>query len=457
MELMMIKPHVASALFCLVLGCSALLLSGCSLLLDFTGCTEDSECSATGRCVDFVCEEAERVAVTDHIVEDTTWTADKVWVLENLIMVVAPATLEIEPGTIILGQRNTGLVSLAGAKLEAEGTRDKPIVFTSDKPEGQRLAGDWAGIGMVGKATVNRENFELRIITDVHDTSVGGTDDSWDCGTLKYVRVEFGGSEVDGQKALHGITIAGCGSETEVSHVQTHFSDADGVVVFGGTVDLRYVVSTRARDDGIDLDTGWRGTAQFIAIQQDLLGVEALEVENLAEDPVAEPIAAPRIYNYTLIGADREGDRQLGLFIKNGAPLEASHGIVMGHKSGAMSVAGAESAAFGDAGDIVVRNTVFFNTGEDGQEYFVNLDDDAVFEGYDQFEAEEMHNSFGKDPGLTDPYNLTNPGWVPDAAITTGRDIEPPPEGFDPTAVYRGAFSPSAAPWTEGWTSYPQN
>src|SRR5690554_1886611 len=148
--------------------------SACTLLVDFNECESDADCSATGACIDAICQEAPRVNITDHIVEDTTWTANRVYVLENMTFIVPPATLTIEPGTTILGRRRTGLVSLAGAKLVAEGERDRPIVFTSDKPKGQRLAGDWAGIAMVGRARVNRDPFNLRIVTDVFDTAVGG-------------------------------------------------------------------------------------------------------------------------------------------------------------------------------------------------------------------------------------------------------------------------------------------
>ncbi|MFU8803179.1 MAG: hypothetical protein ACNA8W_05145 [Bradymonadaceae bacterium] len=453
--------HIRWALGLFVVVCAVLANASCSLLVKFEECAVDGDCSATGRCMDGICYEAQRVEITDHIVEDTTWTADNVYVLANLAMIVAPATLTIEPGTIILGRRNTGLVSLAGAKLEAVGTREQPIVFTSDKPEGQRLAGDWAGVAMVGRARVNRDPFNLRIITDVHDTSVGGNDDTWNCGTLRYVRVEFGGSLVDGQKALNGVTLAGCGSGTTVEYVQSHMSDDDGIAVFGGTVDLRYIVSTRARDDGLDLDVGWRGTAQFIAVQQDVLGVEAIELENLAEDPSAIPQSDGQIYNFTLIGANREGDRQLGLYVKLGGLGTFSHGIIMGQKSGGLYIDGAESAAHGAEGLIEVRNTLFYDIGPDGESYFGNADlgdrDEAVFEDYAVFEDTGLNNLFGKDPGLSDPYNLSNPGWVPAPTHTTGRDIEPPPEPFDPTAVYRGAFSPSAVPWTEGWTAYPRN
>ncbi len=450
-----------SRLFLVVLGILFYLpLSSCSLLLELEQCASEADCSATSQCVEGLCREANRVNIVNHIVEDTTWTADNVYVLENLTMVVAPATLTIEPGTTILGRRNTGLVSLAGARLEAVGTRNDPIVFTSDKPPGQRLAGDWAGIAMTGFARTNRENFQLRIITDEYDTRVGGDDDSWDCGTLRYVRVEFGGSEVDGQKALNGITLAGCGSETTVEYVQSHMSDDDGIAVFGGTVDLRYAVATRARDDGFDFDTAWRGTAQFLAIQQDINGEEAIELENLAEEPDALPQTDGRIYNFTIIGSEQKQSRQVALYVKYGGLGVFSHGIVVGSGGPGVYIDGPEAAVHGNNEEIIVQNTLFYDIGDDGESYFWRIDDGGEeydgFENYAFFEQPEFNNLFGADPGLEDPFNLSDPGWIPSPQHTTG--IEPPPEGFDPTAVYRGAFSPSAsAPWTEGWTAYPRH
>lgn len=436
-------------------------LTSCSLLLDFTQCEVDEDCPATATCTGGVCKDDSRVNVTDHVVVDTTWTSDNVYVLENLTMIVPPATLTIEPGTTVLGRRNTGLVALAGARLVAEGTRDQPIVFTSDKPVGQRLAGDWAGIAIVGRAKVNRENFNLRIITDQFDTAVGGTDDTWDCGRLKYVRIEFGGSEVDGEKALKGLTVAGCGSQTQISYVQTHLSDDDGIGVFGGTVDLRYIVSSRARDDAFDFDTGWRGTGQFFAVQQDLLGQEALEIENLAEDPSASPQTKARIYNYTLIGGSKQGDRQSAIYFKNGGQGYLSHGIVTGYKTSGVYIEGAEAADHANAGLIGVRNTLFYDIGDSGADYFGLVDEgDGTYTGfsdYAQFQTDDTNNIFGSNPGFVDAFDLENPGWIPSPEFTTGREIDPPPSGFDPTAVYRGAFSPSATSWTEGWTSYPLN
>lgn len=432
----------------------AFLIGGCSTLVEFSQCENDDECGTNESCDDNICVGTERVLVTEPIVEDTTWTSDKIWVLENLTLVIPPATLTIEPGTTVLGKFNTGLASLAGARLVADGTREEPIVFTSEKPVGQRLAGDWAGLALVGLAPTNRENFNLRITTDQFDTAVGGDDEDWNCGTLRYVRVEFGGSEVDGRKALKGVTLAGCGSETTVDYVQTHFSDDDGFGVFGGSVDLRHIVSTRARDDGIDFDTGWRGTAQFLAVQQDVVGIEAMEVENLAEDPLATPQTDARIYNYTLIGANGEGARQIGVYNKLGGKGTFSHGLVVGHGTASAHIEGPESAQHANDGEIVIRDTLFYNGGPDGMSYFDLVDDDG-FTNYAIYEDPEFNNLFGVDPQFEgDPYDLTDPGWVPSVENSAG--VDPPPAGFDPTAVYRGAFAPGLVPWTEGWTAYPR-
>src|SRR5690606_25930540 len=74
--------------------------------------------------------------VTTNISSNTTWTADKTYVLGGRITVLNGATLTIEPGTVIKGEAGTGanataLLVARGGKLIAEGTAALPIIFTS--------------------------------------------------------------------------------------------------------------------------------------------------------------------------------------------------------------------------------------------------------------------------------------------------------------------------------------
>ena len=81
--------------------------------------------------------------VTSNIVGDTRWNNDTVYILADLLFIES-GTLSIEPGTIIRGLTNEqagtiatandrpgGLVVSRNAKIIANGTPDRPIIFTS--------------------------------------------------------------------------------------------------------------------------------------------------------------------------------------------------------------------------------------------------------------------------------------------------------------------------------------
>lgn len=456
------RPHLP--LLCALLG--VFTLSGCTVLLDFEECVTNASCAAGAQCVEGVClssQSAIRVSVRGVIAQSTTWTKDNIYVLENIVSIPPSVTLTIEPGTTVLGDRNSALVARSGGRIIAKGTREEPIVFTSAKPAGERLAGDWGGVAVLGKARVNRENFQLNIFTDESDALVGGDDDTWNCGTFEYVRVEFAGGKIKGEEALNGLTLAGCGSQTKVEYVQVHFGEDDGVEIFGGTVDLRHILVSRSQDDGFDIDTAWRGTAQFLVVIQDASGDNAIEVDNLGEDPTALPRTDFSIYNYTLIGADDVVLNQRAVTFKAGGVGLLSHGIIMGQGQEAVDVVGQESGRLAAEGEIEVLNTLFFNIGEDGTSYFptdetvgTQGDDDIGFIEDVYFSRSEAQNTFGQDPALENPYDLLNPGLRPtNLDVVTGTEIPTPPAPFLATANYLGAFTPGVDPWTEDWTSFP--
>ena len=103
------------------------------------------------------------VEVTAPITANTTWTADKKYLLKGNIYVQSPAELTIEPGTVIIGDKVTkgALVVSRGAKIHAVGTEADPIVFTSSAPKSFRNYGDWGGVVILGKANNNQAADQL--------------------------------------------------------------------------------------------------------------------------------------------------------------------------------------------------------------------------------------------------------------------------------------------------------
>lgn len=81
----------------------------------------------------------------------------KKYILRNVVYVTNGATFTVKPGITVYGELATkgALVITRGAKINAEGTVDKPIVFTSQAADAAKRAGDWGGIVVLGNASTN--------------------------------------------------------------------------------------------------------------------------------------------------------------------------------------------------------------------------------------------------------------------------------------------------------------
>src|SRR5690606_32368338 len=104
---------------------------------------------------------------------DETWSAENIYILDGKVVVGDGVTLTIEAGTIIKGAEGqetlaSALVVDQGGKLMAEGTAEKPIIFTSvldDIEQGQTQGsnltttstGLWGGVIVLGKAPISVE------------------------------------------------------------------------------------------------------------------------------------------------------------------------------------------------------------------------------------------------------------------------------------------------------------
>jgi len=215
-----------------------------------------------------------------YIDSSVTWTNDRIWIMDGKVVVREGGVLNIEEGTIIKAQNGQGveataLVIAAGATINALGSFNDPIIFTDvedriDYTHGaispNRKAtdtGKWGGIIILGNAVVGedggRDDIE-GIAAGYSWTAYGGDDDLDSSGTISYVSIRHSGTQLAGGDEIQGLTLAGVGSETELSNIEVVGSNDDGIEIFGGAAVLTNILILNQRDDAIDLDEGYRGT-----------------------------------------------------------------------------------------------------------------------------------------------------------------------------------------------------
>ncbi len=390
------------------------------------------------------------IELTQDIVEDLTLHAEDTIHLKSIVF-VRGATLTIEPGTTILGEGGSALVIDSDAKIIAEGTADAPIVMTSALPTADRNRGDWGGLVLIGKAKTNlgtpgsAEGF-------VNPVAYGGDDDTHNCGSLRYLRVEWAGYELSSGNELNGITLYACGSQTVVDHVQVHMGQDDGIEMFGGTFDANYLVVTGAADDSIDCDQGYRGNLQHIFIAQDpSVGDNAFEWSNQGNDFVAEPRTNPRVANATVIGSGSKGDKSKGITFKEGTFGAVYNSLFVHQTDEVILLTHPQTRDSASDEQIVLQSDIFFDNAGFG------VDEGAVWTP-EELEmwvlAETNDNKIEVDPALPS-VKWGTPNIQP-AADSPAASVEGSlPNAFEAT-TYAGAVAPGAAEdWTQAsWINY---
>ncbi len=256
----------------------------------------------------------------EDVAGDATWSCDTVHVLDG-VRVVEGGTLTIEPGTTVRGMAGSALVILDSGRIDAVGTDDAPILFTSDAiADVSAEVGDWGGIVLIGLAPVNVASADPW--PSWFPPRYGGDDPTHDCGRLRHVRVEWSGNEVYPGHELNGISLYACGSQTELDHVQVRQTLDDGIEWFGGMTKAHHLVIVGAQDDALDFDQGVTGSLQWLlTIQAELEGDNAAELSNRGDDVLAEPRTDVTIANATFIGAEPGGEHAAGIQLRQGGRL----------------------------------------------------------------------------------------------------------------------------------------
>ncbi len=284
----------------------------------------------------------EIVIVKGSIEGNVTWTANKIYKLSGFVRVgqedvfgttTKTGVLTIEPGTVIIGERATKgtLIVQRGSKLIANGTADKPIVFTSERNPGEREAGDWGGLVICGKAPNNLpDDAKNRELEGGYGAFHGGSDAADNSGSLKYVRVEYAGVPINPNQEINSFTFGSVGNGTTIDYVQASYGLDDSFEWFGGTVQCKHLIAYRGLDDDFDTDNGFSGYVQYgVGIrgttQADQSGSNGFECDNDAAGSANTPYTSAIFANMSIIGAKGKAETSINVQFQHAAQLRRNN------------------------------------------------------------------------------------------------------------------------------------
>ncbi|WP_306522180.1 hypothetical protein [Gemmatimonas sp.] len=455
------------------------------------------------------------VVISGSIAANRTLAADTNYVLRGFVYVNSGATLTINAGTRIVGDTTalgSALFVLRGARLVANGTESAPVVFTSQRSAGNRAPGDWGGLIIVGNARNNRSG---SIIVEGSDGSVvganpagvvytGGTNDTDNSGTLRYVRVEFAGYATLQDAELNSFTFAALGSGTTLEYLQSVSGLDDSFEWFGGTVDGKYLVSYEAGDDHFDTSEGYRGRNQFlIAYQSTFLTPRAgagavsadpqgFEVDGCNGGGCTAPSGANAqsagrddglwtmnmFANFTVIGtgsATTPANGGVGMVLRRGTGGYYFNGVIARTARQAISMRDSTTNNRFQVDSLIVKNNYFAEAGVQNSGVVfdpagTNFGQQTAFAARNQINEVAASTVTAASLFTTLPATPTNGAsfdWSPAAsspiatgglsAFTADPRITARAGTFITPTAYRGAAAPGGAKWWANWTNYARN
>lgn len=297
------------------------------------------------------------------LTENKTLTADKVWSLKGYVYIPQGITLTVEPGTKVISDvsEKGALCVERGGKIIADGTADKPIIFTSGQSTPK--PGDWGGLIILGNAPTNKPN---PTIEGGVGRAFGGVDENDNSGILRYVRVEYAGIAAFPGSEINAFTFGGVGKGTVVDYCESYYANDDAFEFFGGNVNCSHLVAVGTADDDYDFDFGYTGTIKFAISKRDPQFVDmgdagnGIECDNDGTGSVAIPLTKPNLQNFTLIGPIESTslpNHNLAMRWRRGTAFNVQYSIFYGYMKGGFSVESDITAGYFNTG----MSTMFNN------------------------------------------------------------------------------------------------
>ena len=417
----------------------------------------------------------QEVIVAGNITTNTNWTADKTYILQGFVYVTNSATLTIAPGTVIQGDKGSkgSLIITRGSKIIADGTRDLPIVFTTNDPA--PTYGSWGGLIMLGFAPTNQVYSGtscLGLIEGGLDPVLGlygsgdqpggcGREDD-NSGILRFVRIEYAGIAFQPNNEINGLTLGGVGNKTIIDNVQVSYANDDAFEWFGGTVNCKHLIAYRALDDDLDCDFGFSGNLQHVLVVRDpavadVSNSNGFEVDNNASGSTATPKTAPTFSNVTIVGPSgaAAADYRRAAHLRRNCEIGIFNSLLIGNYPVGLFIDGDATLNNAKNGLLEVKNTWVAGPTE-----LLRSSNTAVLNVVDWFNTPGWANGSAIDAGdaaLQDAFNLDYPNAQPTnlspaiggGAFTAARIDKP----FFDKVTHVGAFD-GQDDWTCGWAKF---
>ena len=407
---------------------------------------------------------------------------------DELVEVFPGGTLTIPAGTELVSEIGTdgSIVTLRGddanpsGRLVVEGTAGNPVIFrpgtVQDAEAGLTPAqvascsrNSAGGIVLHGRAPVNQPG---GVVSEGIGRAFGGDDPTDDSGDIQFLVILCAGTEIAPDNEINGLTLAGTGNGTRISHVQVHLGGDDGFEWFGGTTNADHLIVSGEDDDAFDCDFGWTGTVQFGLVVQDAdVANRGMECDNDGDGSSLTPLTAPTFWNITWIGTRVDianSEVNDGLFLRRNSSPDIYNSIVANFGNVGATIDGSGSQGQAASGALDLDNILFFDNqrlaSAAAQAATECLTQSVNFRTTD-YATDGVVAAFGdgtflcEDPLFTS-VNTADPidGSTPDPRPEAGSPALDPdnarvPSGpgvVDPSATYLGAFDDGD--WTAGWS-----
>ncbi len=387
---------------------------------------------------------------------------DTVYNITSGIIIKRGQTFIIEKGTLLKINRTVSIVIQAGGKIEAQGTSDAPVVFTSSANKGEQgsersnIINNWGALEIEGEPGFNS-------------------------GGLSYVRIEFAGNAVAG-----GLLLKNVDSSTILNHIQVSFTAANkpGFLFTRGNCNAKYLYGFCNKGHDFEFNNSYNGKLQFIAAHRHPLVPFFPKSSgtsgdfNLSGILVSGAGTLPVISNATIIGPDTQNGVSNNTFYTdtiNGSTFLLRAGIIIDENASFhmrnISVYGFPQAGFflnsreGAIGITTGRSSLTFSVLHANYNNRVFYMPPVLFPGISAAQVKDflLQPQFSNrvveqvnELYISRPFDYYNPDLLPTARspLLNGADFNTPffEDVFFEKVSYIGAFGNNN--WLNGWANF---